>query len=66
MVGFKRSPNQIPPLSPLCSEEGPQIGCPEERSSSKGEHVGEKVVGDVTLFEIPARPKCAVFVDFVV
>ena len=58
VVGFKRSPNQIPPLSPLCSE-GPQIGCPEERSSSKGEQVGEKVVGDVSLFEIPARPKCA-------
>ena len=36
VVGFKRSPNQIPPLSPLCSE-GPQIGCTEERSSSKGE-----------------------------
>ena len=58
VVGLKRSPNQIPPLSPLCSE-GPQIGGPEERSSSKGEQVGEKVVGDVSLFEIPARPKCA-------
>ena len=58
VVGFKRSTNQIPQLSPLCSE-WPQIGCLEERSSSKGEQVGEKVVGDVSLFEIPARTKCA-------
>ena len=37
----------------------PGLGSEPHPLASKGEQVGEKVVGAVSLFEIPARPKCA-------